>query len=334
MKHLVWRVDISWTVYVLLQVSERVVLAQKAYILFYIKNPPTNGHALPAQPVSPKPNTVTHSEQQGPQSGQLGNKQSAPVRPESTPHTNGQSSKAAAVIFGPAERPNTGLTAARELRDHLLAPSAADTTKKQPQMLSSRQPADAAGSGGTEIVAPTQSKAQQGSATSEGIAQQATSVANCEARQPAEAPDQAKASVKRKSDVLAVSKRRGMLQRMNLSGLEAAVDSSAGVPKRKRAATDRSVSASRAATEMPLRSVVREDDPGSATESSQQQADHAASHGDEPTSQQLPSTSQRSHQDMQAASAIKACRYGTSVACLHCAAFACSSFFVQAQRFS
>ena len=30
------------------QVSERMVLAQKAYILFYIKKQPENGHAAPA----------------------------------------------------------------------------------------------------------------------------------------------------------------------------------------------------------------------------------------------------------------------------------------------
>ena len=33
---------------ILTQVSERMVLAQKAYILFYIKKQPENGHAVPA----------------------------------------------------------------------------------------------------------------------------------------------------------------------------------------------------------------------------------------------------------------------------------------------
>lgn len=34
--------------FILTQVSERMVLAQKAYILFYIKKQPENGHAVPA----------------------------------------------------------------------------------------------------------------------------------------------------------------------------------------------------------------------------------------------------------------------------------------------
>ena len=35
-----------------MQVSERMVLAQKAYILFYIRKQPENGHAGPAAPAA------------------------------------------------------------------------------------------------------------------------------------------------------------------------------------------------------------------------------------------------------------------------------------------
>lgn len=35
-----------------MQVSERMVLAQKAYILFYIRKPPANRHAGPAGPAA------------------------------------------------------------------------------------------------------------------------------------------------------------------------------------------------------------------------------------------------------------------------------------------
>ncbi len=305
------------------QVSERVVLAQKAYILFYIKNPPTNGHAAPAEPQSPRaahhqpaqPPAAAQKPQQAPQSNGLNKLQPAPMKSQ----VDGKTSKASGVVYGPAERPETGLTAALQLRDELLA-HPVDASAQQ-QQRSGRQ-SNAAFADGTAAQTSEQGTAQhQGIAAqrpaSQSSMQQAAAAAagmrsgaghipgQQAASHEAEDKRQVKQLAKRKAAELGSIKRPGMLQRMNPSGLEAAPDA-ADMPKRKKQATDKAAAAS---VEESMRSAARGDAPDSATESRQQQVGSAAVTSDDHAEDCVPSTSGRSDHAQPAPAADKAARY-------------------------
>ncbi len=323
------------------QVSERVVLAQKAYILFYIKNPPTNGHAVPAEPLSPR---AAHHEpaqpaaaaaaqkpQQAPQSAGLNKLQPAPSKSQ----VDGKSSKASGVVYGPAECPKTGLTAALQLRDELLAPPIDASVQQQQQ--SGRQPNPASADGaaaqtseqgtaqhqGIAAQRPSQSSMQQEAAAA-GLQSGAGHVPSQQAasEQAEENKRQAKQSAKRKAAELGSIKRPGMLQRMNPSGLEAAPDA-ADMPKRKKQATDKAAAASQNSVEASERSAARGDASGSASESSQQQVGSAAIASHAHAEDCMPSTSGHSDHALPAPAADKAARYANSrrsSGCLSCVA--------------
>jgi len=303
-----------------------VVLAQKAYILFYIKNPPTNGHAAPAEPRSPRaahhqpaqPAAAAQKPQQAPQPDGLNNMQPAPLKSQA----DGKTRKASGVVYGPAERPKTGLTAALELRDELLAPPVDASVQQQQQQRSGRQ-SNAAFADGT--VAQT---SQQGTAQHRGIAaqrpapqsstQQAAAAgmpsdaghvsSQQAASHQAEDKRQAKQFAKRKAAELGSIKRPGMLQRMNPSGLETAPDA-ADMPKRKKQATDKAAAASQTSVEVSVRSAARSDASGSASESRQQQVGSAAVASHDHAEDCMPSTSGRSDHAQPAPAADKAARY-------------------------
>ena len=305
------------------QVSERVVLAQKAYILFYIKNPPTNGHAAPAEPLSPRtahhqaaqPPAAAQKPQQAPQPDGLNKLQPAPLKSQ----VNGKTSKASSVVYGPAERPKTGLTAALQLRDELLAPPVDASVQQQ----SGRQ-TNAAFAHGT-----TAQTSEQGTAQHQGIAAQrpasqsslqqasATGIPSAAGHVPSqqaagyqaeEDKRQVKQLAKRKAAELGSIKRPGMLQRMNPSGLEAAPDA-ADMPKRKKQATDKAAAASKHSLEESVRSAASVDAPGSASESSLQQVGSAAFRSHDHAEDCVPSISGRSDHAQPAPAADKAARY-------------------------
>ncbi len=310
------------------QVSERVVLAQKAYILFYIKNPPTNGHAAPAEPLSPRAAhhqpaqsaaaAAVQKPQQAPQSAGLNKLQPAPLKCQ----VDGKTSKAFGVVYGPAERPETCLTAALQLRDELLASPVVASVQQQQQQHSGRQ-SNAALADGTAAQTSEQGTAQhQGIAAqrpaSQSSMQQASAAgmpsdADCVIRQQAashkaEDKRQAKQLAKRKATELGSIKRPGMLQRMNPSGLEAAPDA-ANMPQRKKQATDKAAAASKSSAEDSVRSAARGDAADSATESRQQQGGSAAVASHDHAEDCVPSTSGRSDHAHSAPAADKAARY-------------------------
>ena len=308
------------------QVSERVVLAQKAYILFYIKNPPTSGHAAPAEPLSPRaahhqpaqPAAAAQKPQQAPQSAGLNKLQPAPLKSQ----VDGKTSKASGVVYGPAERPKTDLTAALQLRDELLPPPV--DASVQPQQQSGRQ-SNAAFADGTAAQTSEQGTAQhQGIAAQRPASQSSMPQATAAAGMPSgaghvhsqqagsdqaeENKRQAKQSAKRKAAELGSIKRPGMLQRMNPSGLETAPDA-ANLRKRKKQATDKAAAASQTSVEVSVRSAARGDAPDSATESRQQQGGSAAVTSSDHAEGCEPSTSGRSDHALPAPAAEKAARY-------------------------
>ncbi|DBA95956.1 TPA: hypothetical protein ACH3X1_001476 [Trebouxia sp. C0004] len=309
------------------QVSERVVLAQKAYILFYIKNPHTNGHTAPAEPLSPRtahpqpaqPPAAAQKPQQAPQPDGLNKLQPAPLKSQ----VDGKMSKASGVVYGPAERPKTGLSAALELRAELLAPPV-DASVQQQQQRSGRQ-SNAAFADGTVAQASqqgtaqhqgiaaqrpaSQSNVQQAAAAAAGMPSDAGHVPSQQAAShQAEDKRQAKQSAKWKAGELGSIKRPSMLQRMNPSGLEAAPDA-ADMPKRKKQATDKAAHASKSSVEEYLRSAARGDAPDCATESRQQQVGSAAVASHDHAEDCVPSTNGRSDYPQPAPAADKAARH-------------------------
>ena len=205
--------------------SERIVLSQKAYILFYIKSP-TNGHAVPAE-------LAQHAQQL---SKGLNSLQAATLKgqsPASGPSANGPSSShckqsaAPSPVFGPAQRPGTGLLAARQLHDELLMPHA-----EPPVMLkadSKQRAATPAAETSTRAASqPTGSTDQLPFSSMKGRAVSS----NPSASQQAEAGVQAAAdgdkhitqTAKRKADVLGTAKRPSMMQKMSAAGVGAAAD--------------------------------------------------------------------------------------------------------------
>ncbi|KAA6426489.1 MAG: ubiquitin carboxyl-terminal hydrolase 23-like, partial [Trebouxia sp. A1-2] len=305
------------------QVSERVVLAQKAYILFYIKTPPTNGHTAPAEPQSPRaahhqpaqPPAAAQKPQQAPQPNGLNKLHPAPLKSQA----DGKTSKASDVVYGPAERPKTGLTAALQLRDELLAPLV-DASVHQQQQHSGRQ-SNAAFADGT--AAQT---AEQGTAQHQRIAAQRPAHSSMQQASAAGMPNdaghapsqqaashmaedkrQAKQVAKQKAAELGGIKRPSVLQRMNPSGLEAGPDA-ADMPKRKKQATDKAAAANKLSLEDSVRCAARGDAPGSASESSQQQVGSAAVATHDHAEDCVPSTSGRSDHVQPAPAFDKAAR--------------------------
>lgn len=304
------------------QVSERVVLAQKAYILFYIKNPPTNGHAAPAEPLSPRaahhqpaqPPAVAQKPQQAPQPDGLNKLQPAPLKSQ----VHGKMSKASGVVYGPAERPQTGLTAALQLRDELLAPPV-DASVQQQQH--SGKQSNAALADGTAARTSQQSTAQHQGIAAQRPASQSSMQRAAAAGMPsddgqvpsqqaashkAEDKRQAKQIAKRKAAELGSIKRPGVLQRMSPSGLEAAPHA-ADMPRREKQATDKPAAASRSSIEVSGRSAARGDAPDSDT-GSRQQVGSAAVASHDHAEGCMPSTSGRSGHAQPAPAADKAAR--------------------------
>lgn len=297
------------------------MLAQKAYILFYIKNPPTLDHPAPSQPLSPKA-TNSHSAQPASNSTKdwlapqpaLQDRQ-PPLQALRHAQANSKASQAgSAVVYGPAERPMTGSTAAAELRSQLLAPPTDDSVQKQPpqhkkKMSLSVQPdaaAVAAAAGKTaqspkHNIAPQQGLAAPAaglqSSTSDTAAHStdvAPSVSQQAVVQQAGGPAQAvthplKASAKRKADALGGSKRASVLKRMCTSSLVPAADA-ADMPVRKRQATGVAAAASSPAHEDPVSSAVRGDAPGNATQSSGQVCCSPAAAAQVGATEQMPCT--------------------------------------------
>ena len=318
-----------------MQVSERVVLAQKAYILFYIKNPPTPDHPSPSQPLSPKA-TNSHSAQLASNSTKdrlapqpaLQNGQPPLLQALRHAQANSKASKAAsAVVYGPAERPMTGSTSATKLCSQLLAPPTDDSTQQQqkqpPQHKKKTAPsvqsdaAAVAAAAGKTAQGPKHSIALQQSLTAPAAGLQsstsdtaahstgdAPSVSQQAVVQQAGALAQAvphplKASAKRKADALGGSKRPSVLQRMCTSSLVPASDT-ADMPLRKRQATGVAAAASSPSHEDPISSAVRGDAPGNATQSSGQVCCSPAAAAQVGATEQLPCTCS---QEKQAATA-------------------------------
>ena len=331
------------------------MLAQKAYILFYIKNPPTPDHPAPSQPLSPKA-TNSHSAQ--PASNSTKDRLAPqPALQEGQPplqvlrhaQADSKASKAAsAVVYGPAERPVTGSTAATELRSQLLAPPPTyDSTQQQqkqpPQHKKKMAPsvqsdaaavAAAAGKiaqGPKHNIALQQSLAAPVAALQRGTSDTAAPstgdapfVSQQAVAQQAGGLAQAvthplKASAKRKADALGGSKRPSVLQRMCTSSLVPASDT-ADMPLRKRQATGVAAAASSPSHEDPISSAVRGDAPGNATQSSGQVCCSPAAAAQVGATEQLPCTC--SPEKQAATASGRSVRYAVARPSL-CRAFIC-----------
>lgn len=203
--------------------SERIVLSQKAYILFYIKSP-TNGHAVPAE-------LAQHAQQL---SKGLNSLQAAALKGQSPANAhlaNGPSasdsrhSAAPVPVFGPAQRPANGLPAAKQLHDELFAPVAdASVTLKAGSKQKAAIPAAETGTHAT--IQPNGITDQLRLSNSKGKAVNSDPSASLQ-RMKVEVQatvNGEKQSVKRKADVLGTVKRPGMMQKMSAVGINAAAD--------------------------------------------------------------------------------------------------------------
>lgn len=228
--------------------SERIVLSQKAYILFYIKSP-TNGHAVPAE-------LAQHAQQlsQG-----LNSLQAAALKgqsPASGPNANGpcasHSEQIAAPppVYGPAQRPATGLLAAKQLHNELLAPdAAAPLTRRADSKQKAATPAAEAGThaksqltGGPDQLPFSNSKGRAVSSSPSACHQQA----DAEVQAAPDGDKQLKHATKRKADVLGAAKRPSLMQKMSAAGIDAGADTEADAelaPKRKKLSTDQPAAA-------------------------------------------------------------------------------------------
>ena len=268
------------------QVSERMVLSQKAYILFYIRKP-TNGHAVPAEPAQ-------HAQQL---SKGLSGHQAAALKgqaPADKPSGSHSKHSDAPVVFGPAQRPATGLLAAKQLHAELLAPAAkAPNASLANTKHSAASPAADLGTRATSQAAP--STEQLTALSSKGVSgvgggQQQT---GAQVQAPAESQEQVKRAAKRKADQLGASKRPSMMQKMSAGSIDAATGTepiTEQAPKRKKPSTDLpsaaaavAASASTAAAaddKMPAdgqssRSAAHSDGPASGSKSKVHQSVHA-----------------------------------------------------------
>ena len=227
--------------------SERIVLSQKAYILFYIKSP-TNGHAVPAE-------LAQHTQQlsKGLNSLQAAAalKGPSPATAPSAPHSK---HSPPAPVFGPAQRPATALLAAKRLHDELLAPP-----PEAPHMVkadSTQKVTNPAAKTNTHVTSQATASPHQlptsdtkGRAVSSGPSashQKADADATADGdRQRQQQP------AKRKADVLGSGKRPSMMQKMNAAGVGAAADATAGAEqapkkKKKKLSTDQPTAAAAA----------------------------------------------------------------------------------------
>ena len=232
------------------QVSERIVLSQKAYILFYIKNP-TNGHAVPAE-------LAQHAQQL---SKSLNSLQAAAVKGDGSPAEGPTASHskhpAPPPVFGPAPRLAIGLLAAKQLHNELLAPTAQATHMLKAK---SKQRADtqAAGTdtGATSgAAAGTDQQPISSGKSSAVISDSSASHQQGDAQAQAQATaDALKPSAKRKADVLTGSgKRPSMMQKMSAAGIDATVNTESNVEasKRMKLSTDHAAAAATAADKVP-----------------------------------------------------------------------------------
>lgn len=270
--------------------SERIVLSQKAYILFYIKSP-TNGHAVPAE-------LAQHAQQL---SKGLNSLQAAAVKghsPANGPSAKGPSashskqSAAPPPVSGPAQRPATGLLAATQLHDELLAPVA-----EAPHMLkagSKQKAATPAAETGTHAISQTTGSTDQLLiSNSQGRAVSSSPSANHQqaagqVQATSGGHEQIKQSTKRKADVLGNAKRPSMMQKMSASGIDAVADAEADAEqasKRKKLSTGQpAVAAERvSAVEQPSGGAVPSGGLTNGIEHSVRlpvSAEHAALHAD------------------------------------------------------
>ena len=235
---------------------------------------------------------------------------------------NGKASKSNAPVFGPAERPRTGLAAAVELCEQLLAPVAGSNTHQQQQAAQAQPKADAviaaanAAAGVPEAMQAThqaqgvKSDEQQKSEPQhlQGMPSRSSQQAQTQPRslpsqtaKPASADSSrtdSKASSKKKSDVLGNSSTAVKASRKRKSDVLGSSNARPSVLKRMNAAALRSAEdeavdkskkgkkSAKASPENGIESVVRADAPGNATQSSR--APEAIA---EEGRQQLPSSS-------------------------------------------
>lgn len=226
--------------------SERIVLSQKAYILFYIKSP-TNGHAVPSE-------LAQHAQQlsKGLNSLQAAAavKGPSPATAPSAPHSK---HSAPAPVFGPAQRPATALLAAKQLHDQLLASPA-----EAPHMVkadSTQQATTPAAETSSHVTSdPTASRHQLPTSESKGRAVSSGPSAShqqADADATADGNKQRLQPAKRKADMLGSGRRPSMMQKMNAAGVDAAADAKAGAEqapkkKKKKLSTDQPTSAAAA----------------------------------------------------------------------------------------
>ncbi|KAL3153836.1 hypothetical protein ABBQ32_013412 [Trebouxia sp. C0010 RCD-2024] len=216
------------------QVSERMVLSQKAYILFYIRKP-TNGHAVPAE-------LAQHAQQL---SKGLNSLHAAPVQgqgPADRPPASNSKHPVAPAVFGPAQRPAQGLLAAKQRHAELLAPAAkAPHTSQVNARHSGAAPAADPSTCATSQPAPSfeQLPALCGKGISDlGASHQQT---GAQEQASAEGQEQVKRAAKRKADLLRTGKRPSMMQKMSAAGIDAAVVAdpiTEQAPKRKKPRAD------------------------------------------------------------------------------------------------
>ena len=247
--------------------SERIVLSQKAYILFYIKSP-TNGHAVPAE-------LAQHAQQL---SKGLNSLQAAALKgqsPANGPSAHGPSashskqSPARPPVYGPAQRPATGLLAAKQLHDDLLAPVAeAPLTLKAASKQIAATPAAETGTHATSQTTgcPDQLPCRAVISNPSACHQQA----DAEVQAPPDGDKQIKQSTKRKADVLGTAKRPSMMQKMSAAGIDAAADAEADAElasKRKKLSADQPAAADAAAAAAAARETAAGQSSGRAVSS-------------------------------------------------------------------
>ena len=234
--------------------SERIVLSQKAYILFYIKSP-TNGHAVPAE-------LAQHAQQL---SKGLNSLQAAALKsqsPANGPSAHGPSashskqSPARPPVYGPAQRPATGLLAAKQLHDDLLAPVAeAPLTLKAVSKQIAATPAAETGTHATSQTTGCPDQLPFSNSKGRAVISNPSAChqqADAEVQAPPDGDKQIKQSTKRKADVLGTAKRPSMMQKMSAAGIDAAADAEADAElasKRKKLSADQPAAAAAAARE-------------------------------------------------------------------------------------
>ena len=204
-----------------------MVLSQKAYILFYIKNP-INGHALPAQLAQHAQQLPNDLNGLLPASVKGQRLAIGPTAPDGKHDAAAAAAAAAAVpVYGPAQHRATVLPAAKPLHDELLAPVTASEAVQPLKVYTRQKPAATpvgrdpgaiaqANGSGAQLPSPSKGKAESGPGQQQPVSQAAAA---------AEGPDhhQVKPSAKRKADALGSSNNKApvILQKMSPSGINA-----------------------------------------------------------------------------------------------------------------